>query len=88
MSETVMHDFWNDYVKPKYGEKAKLCDLHIDSFIIYIKTDHIYKDTVEDVETNFDTSNYELDRPLWKGKNQEVTGLIKDELVGKIIKIC
>ena len=32
-----------------------------DSFIVYIKTDDIYKDFVEDIETRFDTSNYELD---------------------------
>ena len=37
-----------------------------DSFIVYIKTDDIYKDIAEDVETRFDTSNYELDRPLPK----------------------
>ena len=29
----------------------------------------IYKDIVEDVETRFDTSNYELERPLPKVKN-------------------
>ena len=29
------------------------------SFIVYIKTDDIYKDIAEDVETRFDTSNYE-----------------------------
>ena len=37
--------------------------------IVYIKTDDIYKDIAEDVETRFDTSNYELDRPLPRGKN-------------------
>ena len=30
------------------------------SFIVYIKTDNIYKDIAEDVETRFDSSNYEL----------------------------
>ena len=43
-----------------------------DSFIVYIKTDDIYTDNAEDVETRFDTSNYELDRPLPKGKNKKV----------------
>ena len=37
-------------------------------FIVYIKTDNIYKDITEDVDTRFDTSNYELDKPLPKGK--------------------
>ena len=40
-----------------------------DSFIVYIKTDYIYADIAEDVETRFDTSNYELDRLLPKEKN-------------------
>ena len=42
-----------------------------DSFFVYIKTDNIYKDIAEDFETIFDTSNYELDRPLSKGKNKK-----------------
>ena len=33
-----MYDFWYDYVKPKYGEKAKLCYMGTESFIVYIKT--------------------------------------------------
>ena len=57
--------------------------LHESSFIVYIKADDIYKDIAEDVETRFDTSNYELDRPLPKWKNKKVIELIKDELVGK-----
>ena len=46
----------------------------------------IYKDIVEDVETRFDTSNYELNRPLPKGKNRKVIGVMKDELDGKIME--
>ena len=42
-----------------------------DSFIVYIKTCDIYKDIAKDIETRFDTSNYELDRPLPKGKNKK-----------------
>ena len=45
-----------------------------DNFIVYIKTDDIYKDFAEDIETRFDTSNYELNRPLPKGKNKKVIG--------------
>ena len=57
----------------------------MDTDIVYIKTDNIYKDNAEDVETRFDTSNYELDRPLPKGKNKKVIGLMRDELGGKIM---
>ena len=52
------------YVKPKYDEKAKLCCMDTSSFIVYIRTGYIYKDIAEDVETIFDTSNYELDHYL------------------------
>ena len=65
-----MYDFLYDYVKAKYGEKAKLYYMDTDSFIIYIKTDDIFKDIAEGVENRFDTSNYELDRPFPKGKNK------------------
>ena len=60
LSKILMHEFWNDYVKPKYVERAKFCYNDTDGFIVYIKKYYIYKDIVEDVETRFDTSNYEL----------------------------
>ena len=56
-----------------------------ESFVVYIETESICKDIAEDVETRFDTSNYELDRPLPKGKNKKVIGLMKDELGGKVM---
>ena len=62
LNEILMYEFWHDYVKPRYGEKAKLCYMDTDSFIVYIKPDNIYKDIAEDVKTKFDTSNYELDK--------------------------
>ena len=73
LSKMLMHEFWYEYVKTKYDEKAKLCYMDTDSFIVYIKTDDIYKDIAEDVETRFETSNYELEcnsigRPLPKVK--------------------
>ena len=62
-SKTVMYEFWHDYIKPKYDEKAKLCYMDTDSFMVHIKTKNIYKDI-----TTFDTSKYEIDRPLPIGK--------------------
>ena len=61
LSKVLMYEFSYDYVKPRYGEKAKLCYMDTDSFIAYIKTGDIYKEIAEDVETRFHTSNYELD---------------------------
>ena len=71
-------------VKPKYDENAKLCFMDTDSFILYIKTDDICNDVAEDVETRFDTSNYELDKQLPKVKNKNVIGLMEDELGEKL----
>ena len=85
LSKTVMHEFWYDHVKPNYGENKKHCYMDTDSFTVHVKTEDIYKDITVDVGTRFDTSNYELDSPLTKGKNKKVIGLMKDELGGKII---
>ena len=59
-----MYEYWYDYVKPKYGENAKLCYMDTDSFIVHVKADDIYKDIAEDVETRFDTSNFKIDHYL------------------------
>ena len=85
ISKLLMYEFWYDYMKPKYGENIKLCYMDTDSFIMNIKIEDFYKDIADDVEKRFDTSNYEVNRPLHTGKNKKVIGLIKDELAGKII---
>ena len=58
----------------------------IHSFIVYIKTKDIYSDIAKNVEIRFDTINYELDRPLPKGKYKKVIGSMKDKLGEKIMK--
>ena len=85
ISKTLMYEFWYDYMKPKYGDNVKLCYMDTDSFIMYIKTEDFYEDIANDVEKKFDTSNYEVNRPLPTGKNKKVIGLMKDELRGKIM---
>ena len=39
ISKTLMYEFWYDYIKPKYQEKAQLCYMDTDSFIIHIETE-------------------------------------------------
>ena len=80
VSKTLIYEFWCDYMKPKYGDNVKLCYMDTDSFIMHIKTEDFYKDIVKDVEKRFDTSNYEVNRPLPTGKNKKVIGLMNDEL--------
>ena len=79
ISKILMYEFWYDYMKPKYDNNVKLCYMDTDSFIISIKTEDFYKDIASDVENRFDTSNYEINRPLRTGKNKKVIGLMKDQ---------
>ena len=85
MTKIVMYEFWYDYVKPKYEEKATLCYADTNILIEYLKA-YIYKDITEDVEQRFDTSNYELNSLLPKEKNKKVIGVMKNELGGKTMK--
>ena len=41
LSKILMYGFWYDYVKPKYGEKAKLHFMDTDSFIVDIKAGYL-----------------------------------------------
>ena len=88
INKTLIYEFWYDYIKRKYGDRATLCYLDTSSFVIYIITADVYKDITNDVERWFDTSNFdENDKtPLPISKNKKVPGLFKDELGGKIIK--
>ena len=85
ISKILMYEFWYDYMKPKYNDNVKLCYMDTDSFTMNIKTNDFYKDISNDVENRFDTSNYEVNRPLPTGKNKKIIGLMNDELGGKII---
>ena len=62
MSKSVMYEFWYNYVKPKYGEKSKLCYMDTGSLIVHVKTDNSYNDVGKDIEKGFGT--YEI-RHLW-----------------------
>ena len=73
ISKTLMCEFWYDYIKPKYQDNAKLCYMDTGSFIINIKTKDLYEDIANDVEKRFDTSNYEVNRPLFKGRKKKLS---------------
>ena len=49
LSKAVMYEFWFDYVKPKYGENAKLSYMVTDSFIVHVKKEDIYKDITKNL---------------------------------------
>ena len=66
ISKTLMYKFWYDYIKPKYGDKARPCYMDTDSFLMNIKTEDFFNDIADDVERWFDASNYDKNdnRPL------------------------
>ena len=87
ISKILMYEFWYDHIKPKYQDKAKLCYMDTDSFIIHIKTEDFYDDIADDVEKCFDTFNYDENdkKPLSMGKNKKTIGLFKDEFREKLM---
>ena len=88
ISKTLMYEFWYDYIKIKYQDRAKLCYMDTNSFVIQIKTEDFYEYVADDVEKWFDTSNYnEHDKRLLAiAKNKKEIGSFRDELGGKITK--
>ena len=81
ISKIVMSEFCYDYMKPKFG-KNQICVTWIQTALQSTsKTEGGYSDIPKDIGTKFDTSNYELDRPLPKRKNKKVIGLMNGWLM-------
>ena len=82
-----MHEFHYNYLRPKYGNKVKLCYMDNGSFVYEIETKDFYRGIPNDAEKRFDTSGYSKDdnRPLTIRENKKVIGLMKDEFGGKIM---
>ena len=87
LSKTLMYDFHYNYIKPKYGDNAKLLFTDTDSLAYEIQTEDFYRDISSDVKEKFDTSNYPKDHPsgILTGVNKKVIGMFKDEASGKQI---
>ena len=87
LSKTLMYDFHYNYIKRKYGDKAKRLLTDTDSTMHEIQTKNFYKDISVDVKHRFDTSNYPPDHPsgIPSGLNKKVLGMFKDEANGKVI---
>ena len=87
LSKSLMYDFHYNYIKTKYGDKAKLLFTDTDSLAYEIKTKDFYKDINPDIKKWFDTSDYPANHPSWikTGLNNKVLGMFKDEAGGKQI---
>ena len=81
-----MYEFWYDYIKPMYEDRAKLYHTDTDNVIVYIIIEDFFEDIADNVTKQFDTSNCdENDKiPLPIGNNKKLIEFFKDELGGKL----
>ena len=81
LSKTLMYDFHYNYIKSKYGDKAKLLFTDTDSLTYEIETKDVYQDFWNDKD-KFDNNDYNKESPFYNTANQKVLGKFKDEAAG------
>ena len=84
LSKVLMYDFHYNYIKNKYGSRAKLLFTDTDSLCYVITTDDVYEDLYHDREL-FDNSNYSKSSKFFFDENKKVIGKFKDEAAGQPI---
>ena len=85
LSKTLMYDFHHNYIKKKYGDKARLLFTDTDSLTYEFEAEDVYKDFWND-KNKFDNSDYSESSPYFDKTNKKVIGKFKDEAAG--IPIC
>ena len=63
LSKSLMHDFHYNYIKTKYGDKAKLLFTDTDCLAYEITTKDYYRDINSNIEKRLDTSDYPTNHP-------------------------
>ena len=81
LSKILMYDFHYNYIKSKYGDKAKLLFTDTDSLTYEIETKDVYRDFWNDKD-RFDNSDYPENSPYFNKTNKKVIGKFKDEAAG------
>ena len=81
LSKTLMYDFHYNYIKNKYGDKAKLLFTDTDSLTYEIETEDAYQDFWNDKD-RFDNSDYPESSQYFDKTNKKVIGKFKDEAAG------
>ena len=81
LSKTLMYDFHYNYIKQKYGDKAKLLFTDTDSLTYEIQTEDVYQDFWNDKD-RFDNSDYPESSPYFDKTNKKVIEKFKDEAAG------
>ena len=81
LSKTLMYGFHYNYIKSKYGDKAKLLFTDTDSSTYEIETEDVYKDFWNDKD-RFDNSDYPESSQYFNKTNKKVIGKFKNEAAG------
>ena len=85
LSKTLMYNFHYNYIKKKYGNKAKLLFTDTDSLTYEIEAEDVYQDFWNDKD-RFDNSDYPESSPYFDTTNKKVIGKFKDEACSIPIK--
>ena len=81
LRKTLMYDFHNNYIKNKYGDRAKLLFTDTDSLTYEIETEDVYQDFWHDKD-KFDNSDYNIESKFHDNSYKKVIGKFKDEAAG------
>ena len=84
LSKVLMYDFHYNFIKAKYGDRAKLLFTDTDSLSYHIQTDDVYEDLYKHKEM-FDNSDYSKSSKFYFDENKKVIGKFKDEAAGNLI---
>ena len=84
LSKVLMYDFHYNFIKKKYGDKAKLLFTDTDSLCYHILTDDVYQDLYNHKDM-FDNSDYSKSSKFYFDENKKVIGKFKDEAAGNPI---
>ena len=84
LSKVLMYDFHYNFIKAKYGDRAKLLFTDTDSLCYHILTDDVYEDLYNHKDM-FDNSDYSKSSKFFFDENKKVIGKMKDEAAGNLI---
>ena len=84
LSKVLMYDFHYNFIKAKYGDRAKLLFTDTDSLCYHIQTDDVYEDLYK-YRDMFDNSDYSKSSKFFFDENKKVIGKMKDEAAGNPI---
>ena len=84
LSKVLMYDFHYNFIKAKYGDRARLLFTDTDSLCYHIITDDVYEDLYNHKDM-FDNSDYSKSSKFYFDENKKVIGKFKDEAAGNPI---